>query len=398
MNNNLPKIKIKYFAILVFIMISANSVTAQNGSSVANQEIKEVFNSIVNAYGNAKSPPELRIITIGKLQKSPAIYYADVSPVIKVDHNLYNICAKFGNDKRNALSVILSHELAHYYNDDTFCSDFAFAIKEENNELSDKLKFISKGEKIKLETEADLKGLFYAAMAGYKPFNIYPQLMDSIYKYYQLPKQIDGYPSLEERKAINRKAEHTISKLYKRFQDGISALENGDYNQAIQQFEELNKYFPSRENYNNVGVARLWDVLKKRPVTREESKNPERFNYPVVLDRNSRLEQPKPFSNRTRGNTSADTLTIQLKKAQKDFEKAISLDPEYFPAYINLACVYDLLGNPMAAIGKINELPKKEQNTKDAQRILAIAYYNADIKEKAEEIWKRLNLISDEQY
>ena len=81
-----------------------------------------------------------------------------------------------------------------------------------------------------------------------------------------------------------------------------------------------------------------------------------------------------------------------MKKAQKDFEKAISLDDSYVQSYINLACVFDLLGNPMAAIGKINELSKKDQKSREVMLILAIAYYNLDMDDKAEEIWKILKL------
>ena len=79
-----------------------------------------------------------------------------------------------------------------------------------------------------------------------------------------------------------------------------------------------------------------------------------------------------------------------LKSAKADFEKAIQLDPNYSTSFINLACVYDLLGNPEAAIGKIKELPLVEQKKTNAQRILAIAYYNLDSESKADEIWKKL--------
>ena len=81
-----------------------------------------------------------------------------------------------------------------------------------------------------------------------------------------------------------------------------------------------------------------------------------------------------------------------LKSAQKDFEKAILLDPIYTKGYINLACVYDLLENYYLAIGTIDRLPINKQNTKDAQRIFAIAHYHADMEDKAEVIWKKLKM------
>ena len=85
-------------------------------------------------------------------------------------------------------------------------------------------------------------------------------------------------------------------------------------------------------------------------------------------------------------------MNTLLKSAQKDFEKAISLDSNYTTAYVNLACVFDLLDNPEAAIGKIKEMPLDKQISIDAQRILAIGYYHADNEKKAEEIWSKLKM------
>jgi len=392
---------LKYFKItlitILFLWYSHQPAYAQTNNN-SETEIQQVFNKLVLAYGNAKSPPELRILTTGELQKSPAVYFSSPSPIIKMDNNLIGICNKFGLQKYNALSVILSHELAHYYSDDLFCTDFAFAIEKENNDLSDKLMLATKNDKMKMEAEADHKGLFYAAMAGFKPFNIYSQLMDSIYKVYKLPDQMDGYPSINERKTINHRAQLTISELYENFQEGMKGIESGNYDWAIKQFEELNKHFPSRENYNNVGVAKLLKGIQDRPLRREESKNPHRYEYPIILDQNSRLKQPTLFNNKTRAYTNPEELITLLKSAQKDFEKAISLDPDYTPAYINLAWVFDLLDIPNAAIGKIIELSKKEQITNEAKEILANAYYNAGMKENAALLWKELNIVDNEDY
>jgi hypothetical protein len=57
-----------------------------------------------------------------------------------------------------------------------------------------------------------------------------------------------------------------------------------------------------------------------------------------------------------------------------------------------LACVFDLLDNWEAAIGKIKELSLDKQKSIDAQRILAIAYYHNDNDVKAEAIWKELKI------
>ena len=89
----------------------------------------------------------------------------------------------------------------------------------------------------------------------------------------------------------------------------------------------------------------------------------------------------------------AEQMEKLLLSAQNDFESAIRLDPAYIKSRINLACVYDLLGKHLSAIAEITEkLPKNQQNSTAAKQILAIAYYHADMEQKAEDIWKELNL------
>jgi tetratricopeptide (TPR) repeat protein len=129
-------------------------------------------------------------------------------------------------------------------------------------------------------------------------------------------------------------------------------------------------------------------ALEFQVVTSEVFHHPKRFLYPVETDNTSRLNQ-----NRTRGSGAEEDqqkMENLLKSAQKDFEKDISLDPNYTKAYINLAYVFDLLYNPEAAIGKIKELSKEQQNTTEALRILAIAYFHANMEKKAAAIWEEI--------
>ncbi|WP_143394671.1 tetratricopeptide repeat protein [Flavobacterium branchiophilum] len=374
---------ISYLIIFVF----ATQIQAQTNTE---KQVNNVFNQLVLAYGNAKSAPLLEIINDKKIQKTPAFYSPTSKPVIKVDAHFYKLCQSFGKDSLNALSIVMSHELAHYYNDHSFCSDFAFAMRDKNKELALKLKTVSKNEKMSSESQADYQGLFYAAIAGFHPFEVHSKLLDAIYKTYQLADVNAGYPSKTERKEMANSALQKANSLYLTFQKGLAFKENKKYNEAIKTFEELNNYFPSRENYNNIGVMKTLQALEYQVLTSELVHYPKRFLYPLETDNTSRLNQ-----NGTRSNGSEEDqqkMVFLLKSAQKDFEKAISLDPNYTKAYINLACVFDLLDNPEAAIGKIKELSKEQQNATESLRILAIAYYHAEYEQKAEQIWKELKI------
>jgi predicted Zn-dependent protease len=279
--------------------------------------------------------------------------------------------------------------LAHYYYDHSFCTDFAFAIRNKSKEFATTIKLVNKSQKIIYETQADDRGIFYAAIAGYNPFEIQPKILDIIYSYYQLEDFNEGYPSKLERKQIAQNALIKSQKLYAVFQEALKTKERDDYDTAMILFEEVNRDFPSRENYNNIGVMKTLKALQLKVLSSEEYHYPKRFLFPLEVDNHSRLNQ-----NGTRGNDEGkqEQMIDLLKSAQKDFEKAISLDANYTVAFINLACVFDLLDNPEAAIGKIKELPKNIQNQESVKRIQAIAYYHLEQETKAEEIWRELGI------
>lgn len=370
-----------FFSVMSFFMFGQNKDEPQ---------IRRVFNQLVLAYGSSKTAPEL-LVTKQK-QDRPAFYKFDKKPIVTIDTYLITICRGFGKDSLNALSVVIGHELAHYYNEHSFCTDFAFAIRNKNEVFSKKVKLIDKNQKIIYETQADDKGLFYAAIAGYEPFEVQPKLLDAIYTQYQL-KDTEGYPTKVQRKEIAKNALLKAKRLYEMFTLGLKYIQEKNYDKATEAFNAVNNDFPSRENYNNLGVARTLKALQFKVITSEEIHHPERFLYPLEVENKSRLSKET-----TRGdlNDTSEEMEMLLKDAQKDFQEAIRLDPNFTKGYINLACVHDLLGNPNATIGIIKDLKPIEQKSTDAQRILAIAYFHNKQEDKAEEVWvliekKKLN-------
>lgn len=374
------KFRILFFAFTIVASISY-------GQNITQKKIvlQKVFDNIVNAYGNAKAPPLLQLIPKSKSEGNPAFYSSTPVPTIKIEEQAFDICMQLGDDGLNALSIILSHELAHYYNDHTWCSDFSYAIK--NSQLGKTLRDLSKADRIKYETQADNFGFYYSCISGYSPFSIYDKLIDKIYATYKLPNNVPGYPTKDERKMIAQKAQEKIRKLYQVFEAGTILTYASKYQEAISCFNYLNKFFPSRENYNNLGVARLLLALRLKPLQAVE------FIYPVEIDAVSRL---KIAGTRGLDEDRDARITDLLQAAKKDFETAISLDPDYTKAYINLACVYDLLGNYEAAIGRINEITSKDKDDISTLEIKAIAYAHSENDKKANETFLQIqNLTKD---
>lgn len=365
-----------FFSVMSFFMFGQNKEEPQ---------IRKVFNQLVLAYGSSKTAPEL--VVMKQKQDRPAFYKFDKKPIVTIDAYLFTICRGFGKDSLNALSVVIGHELAHYYNEHSFCTDFAFAIRNKNEAFSKKVKLIDKNQKIIYETQADDKGLFYAAIAGYEPFEVQPKLLDAIYTQYQL-KDTDGYPTKVQRKEIAKNALLKAKRLFETFTLGLKYMQEKNYDKAIEAFNTVNNDFPSRENYNNLGVAKTRKALDLKEPNAIEKASPERFLYPIEIENKSRLNKEITRSL----DDSSEVIEQLLKEAQNDFQEAIRLDPNFTKGYINLACVLDLLDNYPKSIGTILELTKEKQNTLEAKRILAIAYFHDKQENKANVIWNELKI------
>jgi tetratricopeptide (TPR) repeat protein len=371
--------------IIAVLMCSFSCFTFAQPDANTEKQVRLVFNQLISVYGSAKPAPELKV----DKYTLPASYIANPKPTIKVDLSLYKLCQTFGKDSLNALAIILSHELTHYYNDHTFCSDYAFANFKANAELQKKIGQASYNARIEKESEADIKGFFYAAAAGFQPYGLQGLLIGKIYTAYKLSDIQKGYPTKKERIDIANKAEKTATQLYEYFKNGLISLENKQYDQAIEFFNKANSQVPFRENWNNIGVAYARKALNLKLPSKAEADNPTRFLYPLEIENKSRL-----LNERTR---SLDDTTEEMEKllieAQNAFEKALQLDPSFYKSRINLACIYDLQGKHNSAIAEIIEkLPVQARASNEAKRILAIAYYNADNEDKAEKIWRELKM------
>lgn len=386
MENKRPYFKMYLIAVL---MCSYTGLTFGQTNTNTHNQVQFVFDRLISVYGSAKTEPKFIIVKKGKVAIPPAKYISGGQPSIEIDEAFYKICQTFGKDSLNALAIVLSHELTHHFNDHTFCRDYGFAnLNTVKPNLKKTIGSASSNARKDKETEADIKGFFFAAAAGFEPHGLQEKLITKIYKAYNLENIQENYPSLQERRDLAQSAEKKASDLYNDFKNGLVALENKQYDVAIKCFESANGKIPFRENLNNIGVAKARKALLLKVKTSEEYKFPNRFLYPLEVENKSRLAQETTRSNNDRG----QQMTELFLSAQKDFQEAIRLDPKFTKGYINLACVYELLGKYNLAIGTIEELTKEQQNTNEAQRILAITYYHNNQETNANFIWSALKI------
>ena len=380
---------INFKTFLLAVLMCSFSCLSLAQSSNTKKQVQFVFDKLIPVYGSAKSAPKCVVIKKVNFPVLPASYTTKNGPTIQIDEALYKVCQTFGKDSLNALAIVMSHELTHYYNDHTFCSDYAFANFKSNTTLKSKIGQASSSARIEKESEADIKGFFYAAAAGFQPHGLQGLLIGKIYTAYKLSDEQKGYPTKKERIAIANNAEKIAAQLYEYFKNGLIAIENKRYDEAIELFTKANSQVPFRENWNNIGIANTRKALILKENSEDEKLFPQKFLYPLEVENKSRLNKEVTRSL----DDNSEEMVQLLKAAQKDFQEAIRLDPNFTKGYINLACVYDLLGNPNAAIGTIKDLkPIEQQKSTDAQRILAIAYFHDKQENKANDIWNELKI------
>ncbi len=372
----------KYLATLIVVVVIPAVGFSQ--SKMPNY-VSLVYNELVNAYGSIKVPPLLEFSRAN--ETVIALYVSSPKPTVKIDKKLLAICSALGKDSLNALSLVLSHELAHYYNDHTFCYDFSFAHK--GTTISKTLIKISPDSKKEKEVQADYQGLWHALMAGYEPIAIFDKTFDNIYKSYNLPEIMQGYPTKAERKQLKNTVLLKIEKLAPIFSSGIILSKNQYFKEAKDCFEFLLQTLPTQENFNNAGMAYLsMAISNKTPETIP-------FAYPIYNDTQSLLID-NIKKNGTKGANGEDEVMTQeyFEKAKKYFEKAISLNPKYLEAILNLASLHSINDNQEAAIGLLNSLPKDVQKNEEVLLIKAIAHFKLKNEILAERLFT--NLIESE--
>ncbi len=292
--------------------------------SVAYRRAKAVYERLRQARGDFRYP----VPTFSMKNQKRSVAYIDYGAMeVTLEAEAYKVCASFGEAEMDgAIAFLLGHELTHYYEKHAWREGFVYEFKDLNiGILLDTL-----ADDVAQETEADYLGGFLAYSAGYGFFDKGDRMMERLYTAYNLPEQLPGYPSLSDRKTLSKRSAERLSSLIDVFEMANWLTAVGKYSEALAYYRYLLMHYQSRETYNNVGVAALLDALQ---YFRESEL---KYAYPVELDLTSIT---------SRGATAEDKREELLKQALLHFDAAISLDPNYAPAYLNKACAHALLGD-----------------------------------------------------
>ncbi len=300
------------------------AVSAGPIDSSAYQRALKVYERLAQARGDFRFPvPDF---AMKKEEKSVAyINYYDME--VTLESKAYEVCASFGEAEMDgAIAFLIGHELTHYYEKHAWREGFVY----EHQDLGIGIQLDTLADGAAQESEADYLGGFLAYSAGYGFFDKGDQMMDRLYAAYRLPEQIPGYPSLTDRKLMSQRSAEKLARLVDVFEMANLLTAVGKYQEALRYYRYLLMHYQSRETYNNVGVTTLLDAM--RYFREGELK----FKYPIQLD----LE-----SITARGGEEEGLRERMIRQALLHFDGAISLDPNYAPAYLNKACAFALLGD-----------------------------------------------------
>lgn len=339
---------------------------------------KDVFDDLVAGQGDFRRQAPTFVM------KDSEMFVAWARPEsaeIGLEELAYDICASFGADSLNALAALLAHELMHYYEKHEWSRHFV----KQNQGLTTAQRMEQIKEGLKLEAQADHLGGFLAYSVGYDVYGIMPQLLEKIYAEtgYDLPNDIPGYPSLEDRVAMSESAMEHLKDLQ-------VVLETANYLQVLGINETADQYyrfilrdFQSRDIYNNAGTNLLMSALDF--FTEKEMP----FALPIELDPESRLTRPRtrdPERERIRQREAI------IGRAIDYFDRALLLDENYHPAYLNKAVSYALIYDWEEAEYQLRKLMKNQPESKIESDIWVSRGLIAALRQNYEEaraIWRK---------
>jgi tetratricopeptide (TPR) repeat protein len=345
------------------------------------KKAKAVYEKLVAARGDFRFPVPTFKMTNEERRAAGMDY--DLLEIV-LEKKAYDVCAA-SKDPEAAIAFLLGHELTHYYEKHAWRSGFATDYKD----LDIGIKLDGLIDDTANETEADYLGGFLAYSAGYGLFDNGPKVIGDLYEAYKLKDDMPGYPSLKDRKTMSTRTAEKLQRLVDMFDMANLLAMIGKYPEAYEFYRYVLMEYQSREIYNNLGVTAVLDAMEY--FTDKELK----FRYPVQLDLESSASE--------KGDGAAEdkktTRERLLRTAILHFDAAISMDPQYATAYLNKACAYAMLGDPLRArfyaenealpIDTKNRKPDSDNKTAlDVKNLLGILEATAGNTAAAQQIFK----------
>ncbi len=359
------------YLIFTLLLLGGFAVQAAevSKSSYKYKNAHRVFKHLKTAIGHTdKGEPEFKMVNtqycVARMNFQEG--------VIELEEKAYDICQSFGIDSLNALAVLIGHELTHYYLDHDWHNEHgsSYASEDMGHEMHHNGMPVKSLEH--MESEADQYGGVYGYLAGYNTLGIGPELLERVYEQYDLDHEMEGYPSLNQRKRIAHDAQLKLQDLIPVFDAANYLTAMGEHKKAAKCYRHIMSEFPSREIMNNAAVA-----LASASLQYFDPKDVS-YDFPFELDANTRLSTglKAPDNN-------VATRNQLLREAAHLLQDAINADPHYVVAHFNLALVQHLRDDVQSSHSLLSTAGKMVHNKEQEAKLFICKAILADREGKA---------------
>lgn len=308
---------------------------------------EEVFKNICKTVKDTRKAPTFNFIHNYQGKPYFNAYYSPSNNTINFGEGIYDLARKFGKDSINVVATVMAHEIAHFYKDHGWAHAFGKANPGSDIKKNVKESMYNSEDRARMEAEADYFGGIFGYMSGYNTLGVGGKFFDVLYDALEIPDETFGYPSRQDRISIYDNSKKMLEELVPVFNTANMLNLVRRYEKASMCYDHVIVTFPSREMYNNAGVALAQEALAM--YTAEELK----FVYPFGIDLDTRLSSGA--GTRGAGESKEDKRARLVKEALDLFNDAIRIDDEYAPAYVNAALAHSLLGEQEMALGLANK-------------------------------------------
>lgn len=332
---------------LLFCCLLVSKIFAQDALPQTHpdyQRALKVYQKLQYAIGdNNTNLPNLLILD----RKERVAAYRKADRALIIEKPALEVCLAMQESEGDAaIAFMIGHELTHFYQDhhwDEAGFGTSFLVDQETFE-----------QHVHDEAEADTYGAFVMNLAGYPSKTVIPKFLDKIYKAYQLSEKLTGYPSLEKRKGVAKKAEARSQELIHIYKSANYFMAAKKYGEAIGAYQYVLKFVRTKELYSNLGATLLAYAIE------HPDQSGTNFVYPLELEPKTSLRsEALLFGNQQ----------MNLNRAIQKLKHALEYDPDYFAANLNLVCAYDLVGNYLVANKTIEKLEQQNLSSQQTSKL-----------------------------
>jgi tetratricopeptide (TPR) repeat protein len=313
------------------------------------EKSEEIFKKICKTVKDTRKAPTFNFIYNYQRKPYYNAYYSPSNNTINFGEGIYDLAADLGPDSLDIVATVMAHEIAHFYKDHGWAHAFGKANPGSDIEKNVKGSMYDSDDRARMEAEADYFGGIFGYMSGYNTLGVGGEFFDHLYDALEIPEETFGYPSRKDRIAIYNNSKQMLEDLIPVFNTANLLNLVRRYEKASMCYDHVIVTFPSREMYNNAGVALAQEAMSL--YSAEELK----FVYPFGIDLDTRLSNA---GTKGAGESKEDKRLRLAKDALDLFNDAISIDDQYAPAYVNAALTYCLLGEYEMALGLANKAIK----------------------------------------